>query len=421
MEYSKSEVLQYVAENDVKFIKLFFTDIVGEVRSLTIQPSILRTAFERGISFDGSAVPGFMNVEQSDLLLVPDPTTLSVLPWRPSHGRVARMYCNICNPDGSPFAGDSRLILQKSIDKVQKAGLEIKVGTECEFYLFRLDEIGQPSDVPHDRAGYCGLAPLDKGENVRRDIIMNLEQMGIEPQTSHHEAGPGQNEIDFKYSSPLKAADNFATFKITVKTVAAKDGLWATFQPKPLQNEAGSGLHLNISIYKDGANLFGRESPEARQFIAGILNRIKEITAFLNPLEQSYSRLGAFEAPSYVSWSCQNRSQLIRIPAATGDSFRMELRSPDPACNQYLALSLVIEAGLEGIEKKMELMPSCDKNLFEITEKEVAALGIEKLPASLNDAIELAKKSQFVKDIIPEVTLNAFFKMAGLKRDPSAI
>lgn len=421
MKYTKSEVLQYVEENDVKFIKLFFTDITGEVRSLTIQPSVLRTAFESGISFDGSVVPGFMNVDKSDLFLIPDPSTLSVLPWRPSHGRVARMYCNICYPDGTHFEGDSRLILQKTIERVKKAGLEVKVGTECEFYLFRLDENGEPTDIPHDRAGYCGLAPLDKGENVRREIITNLEQMGIQPQVSHHEAGPGQNEIHFKYSSALETADNFSTFKITVKTVAAKNGLWASFMPKPIANEAGSGLHLNISIYKDSNNLFARETPEAKQFIAGILAHIKEITAFLNPIEQSYSRLGYFEAPRYVSWSSQNRSQLIRIPAAAGDSFRMELRSPDPSCNQYLALALVIAAGFEGIEKKMQLMPSCDKNLFDISEAEVKELGIEKLPETLTEALEFAKNSDFIKAIIPEVTLSSFLKLAGSKKDPSLI
>ncbi|MBE6355313.1 glutamine synthetase family protein [Treponema sp.] len=411
MEYTKSEVLQYVKENDVKFIKLFFTDIAGEVRSLTIQPSILRTAFEHGVSFDGSAVPGFMNADRSDLFLVPDPATLSVLPWRPSHGRVARMYCNICYPDGSPFEGDSRLILQKTLEKANKLGYTIKVGTECEFYLFKLDENGEPTDIPHDRAGYCGLAPLDKGENVRRDIIMTLEQMGIEPQTSHHEAGPGQNEIDFKYSSTLKAADNIATFKITVRTVAAKDGLWATFMPKPIEDKPGSGLHLNISIHKDGENLFEKDSPESKHFIAGILNHIKEITAFLNPTEESYKRLGVFEAPRYVSWSSQNRSQLIRIPAATGDSFRMELRSPDSSCNQYLALALVIAAGLDGIENEFELMPPCDKNFYELSEKEVLEMGIEKLPENLTEALKLAKESDFVKKLIPQVTLDAFFKM----------
>lgn len=411
MEYTKSEVLQYVAENDVKFIKLFFTDILGEVKSISIQPSILENAFENGISFDGSAVPGFLKVEQSDLFLMPDPTTLSVLPWRPTQGRVARMYCNICYSNGQPFEGDSRLILKNVLDKSKKLGYEIKVGTECEFYLFKLDENGLPTRIPHDKAGYCDLAPLDKGENVRRDIITNLEQMGIEPQTSHHEAGPGQNEIDFKYSSAMRAADNFATFKITVKTIAAKNGLWATFMPKPLENQSGSGLHINISIYKDGENLFATENPESKQFIAGVLKRISEITAFLNPIQQSYKRLGAFEAPRYISWSRQNRSQLIRIPAAKGDSVRFELRSPDPTCNQYIALALIIAAGLEGIENKMELAPACDKNLFETSADEIKNLGIESLPLTLENSLKLCVNSDFVKRYIPEITLQAFFNI----------
>ena len=240
MEYTKSEVISYVVENDVKFIKLFFTDVFGVVKSLTIQPSVLKNAFEKGVSFDASAVKGFAGVEKSDMFLVPDPTTLQVLPWRPSHGRVARMYCSIRTPDGNNFEGDSRRILQNVVEKAEAMGYEIKVGTECEFYLFKRDENGEPVEIPHDNGTYCSLAPIDKGENVRRDIILTLEQMGIEPQTSHHEAGPGQNEIDFKYNTAIKAADNFATFKTVVKTIAAKNGLYASFLPKPIEGTPGS-------------------------------------------------------------------------------------------------------------------------------------------------------------------------------------
>ena len=418
MEYTEGEVLQYIAENDVKFIKLFFTDIFGAIKSISIQPSVLKKAFKEGISFDASAVKGFLSTTKSDLFIVPDPTTLSVLPWRPQHGRVVRFYCNIRYPDGKPFEGDSRLILQNVMDKVSKLGYEIKIGTECEFYLFKLDDKGQPTVTPHDNASYCDLAPRDKGENVRRDIILTLSQMGIEPETSHHETGPGQNEIDFKYSTPVIAADNFATFKTVVKTIAAQDGLFASFMPKPIDGEAGSGLHINISLHKNGKNLFDNETlpEEAKEFIAGILFRIKEITAFLNPLPNSYKRLGAFEAPRYVSWSRENRSQLIRIPAASGDNVRIELRSPDPSCNQYLALALIIAAGIEGLEQKRLLPAAKDIDLFNADSTQVKNLDV--LPKTLADAIKLATKSDFVNKILPKTTVNAFADSENNIQDP---
>lgn len=416
MEYTQKEVLQYVSENDVKFIKLFFTDIFGSTKSISVQPSVLRKAFEDGISFDASAVKGFLNTERSDLFLFPDAATLSVLPWRPQQGRVARLYCNIRYPDGTAFEGDVRRILQQVAERTKQQGFDVQVGTECEFYLFKLDEKGFPTLEPQDRAGYCDLAPLDKGENVRRDIVLTLERMGIEPQTSHHETGPGQNEIDFKYSSLMQAADNFATFKTAVKTVAAQDGLFASFLPKPLPEEAGSGLHVNLSLHKDGENLFGRDTPEAQSFIAGILYRIREITAFLNPLPQSYRRLGVFEAPAYISWSSQNRSQLIRVPAAKGESVRIELRSPDPSCNQYLALALIVAAGMEGIGQRRPLPPAHDLNLFDAPEDVLR--GIERLPSSLQEALALAEESSFVKGIIPEQTLKSFIRFKTACEDP---
>ncbi|MCR5761922.1 MAG: glutamine synthetase family protein [Treponema sp.] len=417
MEYTKREVLQYIEENNVKFIKLFFVDIFGDVKSISIQPPLLNRAFEEGISFDASAVKGFLNEETSDLFIVPDPSTLSVLPWRPQHGRVARLYCNIRYLDGTPFAGDSRLILQNVIDRCKKMGYETKIGTECEFYLFKLDENGMPTAIPHDNASYCDLAPLDKGENVRRDIILTLEQMGIQPETSHHENGPGQNEIDFRYNDIMNAADNLSTFKMAVRTIAAQDGLFASFMPKPVENKSGSGLHVNISLHKDGENIFGKDSPDSKYFIAGILSHIREITAFLNPLNQSYKRLGEFEAPKYVSWSSQNRSPLIRVPAAKGDAVRIEVRSPDSSCNQYLALALLIAAGLDGIEKKMELMPAENKNLLDMPESELKHL--ERLPSSLKEALSLAEKSPFVQSVIPDLTLRTFVQTKSKCEDPA--
>ncbi len=410
MEYSQSEVMQYVAENDVKFIKLLFTDIFGEVKSVSVQPSVLKRAFQDGISFDASAIRGFLNVSKSDLVIKPDSTTLSVLPWRPQRGRVARLYCGISYPDGTPFEGDSRHILKKVLEKCDKAGYSVKVGTECEFYLFNLDEKGMPTMTPQDYASYCDLAPLDKGENVRRDIILNLEQMGIVPETSHHESGPGQNEIDFKYDDAMRAADNVSTFKTTVRTIASQAGLYASFEPKPLDGEAGNGFHVNLSLHKGGENLFAKESPEAKSFTAGILKRSREIAAFTNPVKRSYMRLGQFEAPKYVSWSRQNRSQLIRVPAAEGELSRIELRSPDTKCNQYLVLALVIAAGLEGMEKKLELPSPVDLDLYNASEKDVASL--EMLPADLDEALKIAADSDFVKSVVPENTLRSYIENA---------
>jgi len=419
MEYTESEVLQYIAENDVKFIKLFFTDIFGAIKSISIQPGELKKAFKDGISFDASAVKGFLEASRSDLFIVPDPSTLSVLPWRPQHGRVVRFFCNVRNADGTPFEGDSRYILQKTAASAEKLGYELQIGTECEFYLFQVDEKGEPTKIPQDTAGYCDLAPRDKGENVRRDICLTLIQMDIIPEMSHHETGPGQQEVDFKYDTLLKAADNLGTFKTVVKTIAARNGLYASFMPKPLADKAGSGLHINISLKKNGHNIFDNDKlpADAKSFIAGILYRIRDITAFLNPLNNSYERFGAYEAPKYISWSSQNRSQLIRIPAEKGERKRLELRSPDPSCNQYLALSLIVEAGLEGISQKRELAPSKDINLFNASKEELA--GLETLPVSLNDALKLAAKSSFVKSVLPAATLKGFTEMKTSSDDPS--
>ena len=411
MEYTESEILQYTAENDVKFIKLFFTDIFGSIRSISIQPSELERAFKTGISFDASAVKGFLSEDKSDLFLVPDPTTLSVLPWRPQHGRVVRFYCNIRYPDGTPFEGDTRYILQKECLKADKKGYQINVGTECEFYLFLTDEKGNPTDIPHDNGGYCELAPLDRGENVRRDICLTLEQMGIQPEVSHHEAGPGQHEVDFKCDTPVRAADNLGTFKTIVRTVANRNGLYADFRPKPMQDKPGNGLHINLSVYKDGKNLFAPDSmqDEAKYFLAGILKHIREITAFLNPTQNSYARFGHYEAPRYIGWSRGNRSQLIRIPhSAEPSRSRIELRSPDPSCNHYAALALIIAAGMQGIEKKYPLPAELLVNTFSADANQLKTL--EELPDSLEAALDLVKASDFVKSVLPEITIKTFIE-----------
>lgn len=413
MNYTESEVLQFTEENDVKFIRLAFCDLFGRQKNISIMPDMLPRAFSSGISFDASGIRGFGDEAASDLLLFPDPATLAILPWRPSHGRVIRLLCTVRHPDGRPFEGDSRTVLKDAVQKAAQMGLTCRIGSECEFYLFRTDENGDPILVPHDHAGYCDVAPLDRGENVRREICLALEQMGILPESSHHEHGPGQNEIDFRYSDALTAADDLINFKVAVKAIAARNGLYASFLPKPLAGQSGSGLHVNLSLAKNGLNIFKNDiaehSQEAESFIAGILNRTAEITAFLNPLANSYERLGEFEAPGYISWSHQNRSQLIRIPAATGEYARMELRSPDPSCHPHLAFALLLFAGLEGIEKRLPLCPPTDFNLYAASKEELA--GIASLPNDLGEALEIAKNSSFIKAHLPQKLLESYFSI----------
>ena len=411
MNYTISEVLQFIEENDVKFIRLAFCDIFGVQKNISIMPDELFRAFETGISFDASAINGFMNVEESDLFLIPDPSTLSILPWRPSHGRVVRFFCDIKHPDGSIFEGDSRNILKQAVKKLESKNLTCKIGTECEFYLFKMDEYGNPTLVPQDNAGYFDIAPLDKGENVRREICLTLEEMGISPESSHHEQGPGQNEIDFKYSDALNTADNMITFKTVVKAIAARNGLFASFMPKPFHSNCGNGLHINLSLFKNNFNIFktetGTHSNESESFIAGILYRISEITAFLNPLTNSYTRFGEFEAPKYITWSHQNRSQLIRIPAAKGEYSRMELRSADSSCNPYISFALLIYAGLEGIQQNRKLPKALDINLYHADE--TILKNIPPLPSNLAEALNIMKNSTFISNLLPQSTLEHFY------------
>ena len=397
MKYSKEAVLQYVMEEDVKFVRLAFCDVFGKQKNVAIMAEELARAFEFGISIDASAIAGFGDETHSDLLLHPEPDTLALLPWRPEHGKVVRMFASISYPDGTPFECDTRAILKKAIADAETAGLSFSFGPEQEFYLFLLEENGETSKVPYDNAGYMDLAPDDKGENVRREICLTLEKMGIRPESSHHEEGPGQNEIDFRFSDPLTAADNTLTFQTVVKTVAYRNGLFADFSAKPLVGSPGNGFHINISV-KGGSTASLQD-----RIIAGILDKIKEITLFLNPTELSYKRLGSNKAPGYISWSEENRSQLIRVPAASGDYRRIELRSADPTTNPYLAFSLLIYASLYGIEKKLPLQKNTDINLFTASEEELSKL--EKLPSSLSEARKLSEKSDFIQSVIPPKVL----------------
>ena len=410
-----SEVLQFVKENDVRFIKLTFCDLLGRQKNISITPDRLPIAFNEGISFDASSIRGFSDITQSDLFLFPDPTTLAVLPWRPQQGRVARFYCNVKYADGTPFECDSRTILQNASDRLAKAGYVCRIGSECEFYLFKTDLNGEPTDIPFDNGGYLDVPPLDKGENVRREICFTLEDMGLKLEASHHEQGPGQNEIDFKFSDVVESADNLLTFKTAVKAIAARNGLFASFMPKPVDEKSGNGMHINISLSKNGNNVFTEDNSGHNKisdsFIAGVLKKTREITLFLNPIANSYERLGKFEAPKYVSWSKNNRSQLIRIPAATGERVRMELRSPDPAANPYLAFALIMSAGLYGIENNLELPNAVDKNIYSLSNEEKSKL--DKLPCNMNEAIELVESSEFAKSVIGN---EAFTKYIAYKK-----
>ncbi len=393
MKYSKEEVIQFVAEEDVKFIRMAFCDIYGKQKNISIMPGELERAFEYGIAIDASAIDGFGGEVHSDLFLHPDTSTLCVLPWRPEHGKVVRMFCTVTYPDGTPFEADTRALLRKAAEDAEKEGISFAFGSEMEFYLFKCDENGEPTNIPYDNAGYMDVAPEDKGENVRREICLTLERMGINPESSHHEEGPGQNEIDFCYSHAITAADDALTFRSVVLAVAARNGLCADFSPKPIENKAGNGMHINFSAKRaDGADIMPH-------VIAGILAHIREITVFLNITESSYKRFGSNKAPKYISWSGENRSQLIRIPAAQGEYRRAELRSPDPMCNPYLAFTLLIRAGLDGVKNNMVLPVAADINLYTASEEVTAHY--EKLPETLEEAKAAAKASAFVAENLP--------------------
>ena len=402
MVYEKEEILQYVIEEDVKFIRMTFCDVMGRLKNVSIMPDELDRAFAYGISIDASAIAGFGGEVHSDLVLRPDASTLCILPWRPEHGRVVRMFCSVYYPDGRPFEMDTRAILANAVKEAEQEGLTFFFGPEMEFYLFRLDDTGAATKVPYDTAGYMDVAPEDKGENVRREACLTLEQMGIRPESSHHEEGPGQNEIDFRYADPLTAADNAVTFRSVVSTVAAGNGLYADFSPKPLPDAPGSGMHINLSVKaSSGADVMP-------QVMAGILNHVYDLTVFLNPVDASYRRLGCRKAPRYISWSSENRSQLIRIPAAEGEYRRAELRSPDPICNPYIAYTLLIYAGLDGIRRRAELPANADINFY--TASEEVRSQYKTLPATLADAKAAARASEFIASSLPQTVVEYYTK-----------
>ncbi len=407
-KYSKSDIVSIAREQDVKFIRLQFTDIFGVMKNVAITVEQLENALDNKCMFDGSSIEGFARIEESDMYLRPDPNTFVIFPWRPQTGKVARLICDVCNPDGTHFEGAPRYVLKKALDKAVGMGYDVfNVGPECEFFLFLTDNEGNPTTITHDNAGYFDLGPVDLGENARRDMVLALEDMGFEIEASHHEVAPGQHEIDFKYNDALTTADAVVTFKMVVKTIAQRHGLHATFIPKPIFGINGSGMHTNVSLFNKGKNVFFDESQdmqlsrEAKWFIGGLMKHMRSISAITNPVVNSYKRLvPGYEAPVYIAWSARNRSPLIRIPAAKGNSTRVELRCPDPACNPYLALAVILNAGLDGIEKKIIPPASVDKNIFDMTSGQMKEANITSLPENLKEAIDEMKASELVRDTL---------------------
>ncbi len=400
MNASAEEIMQYIREEDVKFIRLAFCDVYGRQKNISIMPTELQRAFSQGIAIDASAIEGFGGEGYSDLFLRPDPSTIAVLPWRPEHGRVVRMFCGITHADGSGLEADSRALLQRAIAEASAAGMSFSFGSQMEFYLLETDECGRPTARPFDQAGYMDIAPEDKGENVRREICLTLEQMGIFPESSHHEEGPGQNEIDFRHSDALTAADHTVTFRSVVRTIVARNGLYADFSPKPFPDQPGNGFHVHLSVHaSDGTDVLPF-------VIGGILEQIPCMTAFFNPEAASYDRLGKHKAPKYITWSSENRSQLLRIPVSVSGERRAELRSPDPSANPYLVFALLIYAGLYGIRHCLSLPEPTTLCLHDAPAEVLAKY--RRLPESLSEAQRLVKESAFIREHLPEMITRAY-------------
>ncbi len=417
MSNTKEDILRMAADDDVEFVRMQFTDIFGQLKNVAITRSQLEKAVNNQVMIDGSSIEGFARIHESDQYLRPDLDSYTVFPWRPQHGKVARFICDVYNPDGTPFVGDPRYVLKKTLKKAADMGYSFNVGPECEFFLFETDENGRPTTNTGDEAGYFDLAPLDHGSNTRREICIDLEKMGFEIEASHHEVAIGQHEIDFKYDEALRAADKIMTFKLAVKVLAQKNGLHATFMPKPLFGVNGSGMHTNMSLFKDGKNIFfdpndpRQLSKEAYSFIAGILAHMKGMAAITNPLVNSYKRLvPGYEAPCYLAWSSSNRSALIRIPASRGAGTRVELRCPDPSCNPYLNLAVCLAAGLDGIEKGMTPPEEITDNIFAMDHATRKANGIDSLPGNLAEALDELEKDEVIKETLGDHLLSQYLE-----------
>ncbi len=403
-KYTREDIIRLVKEENVRFIRLQFTDIFGTLKNVAITADQIEKALDNKCMFDGSSVEGFVRIEESDMYLYPDYDSFMIIPWNQEKGKTARLICDIKNADQEPFMGDPRTILKKVCKEAEDMGFKLNVGPECEFFMFQYDNEGRPTTKFIDNCGYFDLGPTDPGEVVRQEMVLNLEEMGFEIEASHHECAPAQHEIDFKYDDAVSAADNIMTFKLAVKTIAKKNGLYATFMPKPVAGVAGSGMHVNMSLEDmDGNNVFCDENDKlglseiAYHFIAGLIKHAKGMAAITNPLVNSYKRLvPGYEAPVYIAWSGTNRSPLVRIPTARGKSTRVELRNPDPSATPYLALAVCLAAGLDGIKNKLEVIESVDCNVYEMTKKERKEAGVGTLPESLIDAVDCLLEDEVI-------------------------
>ncbi|TDL74772.1 type I glutamate--ammonia ligase [Rhodococcus qingshengii] len=424
-KFTREDIKRLAQEENVKFIRLQFTDILGTIKNVEIPVSQLEKALDNKMMFDGSSIEGFVRIEESDMYLYPDLNTWVVFPWTAEKGKVARLICDIYTAEGNPFDGDPRNNLRRVLKEMEELGFtDFNLGPEPEFFLFKLDEKGEPTLELNDQGGYFDLAPTDLGENCRRDIVLELEEMGFEIEASHHEVAPGQHEIDFKYADALTACDQIQTFKLVVKTIARKHGLHATFMPKPLYGVNGSGMHMNLSLFSNGKNAFYEPtgdlemSDTARQFIAGILKHAPNFTAVTNPTVNSYKRLvPGYEAPCYVAWSARNRSPLIRIPASRGLSTRVEVRSVDPAANPYLAMAVLLKAGLDGIKNKMTPPAPVDRNIYVMSKEERIEEGIIDLPATLAQALDQLKSDEVIVSGLGEHIFEHFIEAKEIEWD----
>ncbi|RUS45769.1 type I glutamate--ammonia ligase [Cohnella sp. AR92] len=422
--YTREDIMRIAKEQNVRFVRLQFTDLMGIIKNVEIPVSQLPKALDNKMMFDGSSIEGYVRIEESDMYLYPDLDTWVVFPWV-TEDRVARLICDVYMPDGTPFAGDPRGILKRALQEAEEMGFStMNVGPEPEFFLFQTDEKGNPTNELNDQGGYFDLAPTDLGENCRRDIVLMLEEMGFEVEASHHEVAPGQHEIDFKYADAIRAADQIQTFKIVVKTIARQHGLHATFMPKPLFGVNGSGMHCHLSLFRGNENAFFEQndkiglSTTARQFMAGILKHARGMAAITNPTINSYKRLvPGYEAPVYVAWSASNRSPMIRIPASRGLSTRVEVRNPDPAANPYLALAVMLKAGLDGIQKKTPLPAPVDRNIYVMTEEEREEAGIPSLPGDLHEALGDLLRDEVVCEALGDHALSHFYEMKEIEWD----
>lgn len=420
--YTREDIERIVKEEDIRFIRLQFTDIFGTLKNISITERQLSRALDNKCMFDGSSIEGFVRIEESDMYLYPDLNSFAVLPWIKEGGKVARLICDVYDTHGKPFTGDPRCVLKNVLAEAEKMGYSVNVGPEAEFFLFGTDDNGKPTAIRHDEAGYFDLGPIDTDEYIRREMCRYLEEMGFEIEASHHECADSQHEIDFKYGDALTTADNIITFKLLVKTVAQLNGLHATFMPKPIYGISGSGMHINISLSSGGKNIFYDEndklglSREAYCFIAGVLEHARGMSAITNPIVNSYKRLvSGYEAPIYIAWSAKNRSPLIRIPAAKGAGTRVEIRNPDPAANPYLAFAAVLAAGLDGIRRGLTPPASVDTNIFEMSEEELEKKNIRALPKNLSEAVRELERDELIMNTLGEHIAKKYVKAKKLE------